>query len=175
MSLTNKSNSNDMNYYEKVVGRMTDLFLDKQFTIAKREINKVIEEVVLHDVSKDAAGLIQHICYTLLGLMAFEEKDFDSARTYLLRSITDLESPVLKTFGPSVLLAHQLSSQGDIKIVEEYLARCKEVVEMENLFKLSEWITSAQNGDQPDFGKIIYLHLGVNDDIRKRLVEYAPL
>lgn len=163
-----------MNYYAAIVERITDLFLDKQFTVVKRDINKVIEDVALYDDTKDV-GLIKHICYTLLGLVAFEEKDFDSARSYLLRSITDLESPVLKTFGPSVLLAHQLSSQGDIKIVEEYLVRCRKFIEVENLFKLSEWITSAQNGNQPDFGKIIYIHLGVNEDIRKRLVDYAPL
>lgn len=163
-----------MNNYTTVVERLTDLFLDRQFSLAKREINAVIAKVEPQEPSTDS-GLVTHVCYTLLGLVAFEEKDLNSAREYLLRSITDLRSPVLETFGPSVLLAHQLASQGDLKTVAEYLVRCKEFVKMQNLFKLSEWIASAQKGNQPDFGKIIYLHLGVNENLRKRLMDYAPL
>jgi hypothetical protein len=163
-----------MNYYTTVIERLTDLFLNKNFSSLKREINAVIKDIEPYEGSKDV-GFVKHTCYTLLGLVAFEEKDFDLARKYLFKSVTDLESPVLKTFGPSVLLAHQFSCQGDYKTVEAYLVKCKKVVIWYKLFGLSRWISSARKGNKPDFGGYIYLPFSVNKEILKRLEDYAPL
>jgi hypothetical protein len=163
-----------MNYYTTVIEKMTTLFLNKEFNVAKRIINDVIKEVESCEDSKDV-GFVKHICYTLLGLVAFEEENFNSARKYLIKSVTDLTSPVLRSFGPSVLLAYQLSCQGDRETVEEYLIKCKKIIIWYGVFRIYRWISSIKSGDKPDFGKYIYLHLAVNKKILKRLEDYVSL
>lgn len=166
-----------MNYYTIVIERMTELFLDKKFNRVREEVKAVLEEVDSNGKSRDI-GFLKHICYTLLGLVAFEEKDFDSASRYLHESIHVPNSPVLKTFGGSMLLAHKLLTIGDKKNVELFLVGCRKVAVWWYIpltFKLSKWISSVKRGHEPQFGKNIYSHFAVNKDLVNRLENYAPL
>ncbi|MEO0876724.1 MAG: hypothetical protein AAFY48_19165, partial [Bacteroidota bacterium] len=155
-----------------------DLFLDKKFAVVEEEIRAVLEETESDQAPRKDVGFIKHICYTLLGLVAFEEENIDQASKYLIESIHVPESPVLKTFGASMLLAYKLSRIGDNKNVELFLVECKKAAAwwyIPLLFKLSKWISSLKKGQKPQFEKNIYLHFAIDKNLLERLENYAPL
>ncbi|WP_020566938.1 hypothetical protein [Neolewinella persica] len=153
--------------------RLTNLFLQEQFPVLKQEISKVIEISVLHDTAQDH-HYVRFICYTLLGLTAFEEKLYGDSCEYLTKSAIAKKSPVIASFGPNMLLAHQLSHKGYTKEVAEFLVHFEDISASSHFatFTPSAWISSLKSGKKPDFAQHVFMHLAPNKGLIESLKHY---
>lgn len=88
---------------------------------------------------------------TVLGLIALQANDVEKAKAHLLASARIEGSPVLKSFGPNMLLAKQLLEKGEREPVIEYFDLCAKFW-TSNKGKLDQWKTAVQKGETPDFG-----------------------
>lgn len=88
---------------------------------------------------------------TILGRLAIQTGDLDSACKYLLESGKTSGSPVLGSFGPSMILAKELLEKGKKDVVLEYLELCKVFWGLDR-GQLKKWMVTVNDGRIPDFG-----------------------
>lgn len=89
-----------------------------------------------------------HHSHTILGLIAVQMGDIDSAKEHLALSAKTPSSPQLNTFGPSLALADKLLKIGETKSVKKFLLNCRNFWGMDK-GKISEWIENIEAGNQP--------------------------
>lgn len=97
------------------------------------------------------AGEAIFVGNTVLGRLALQSNNLSAAGTYLLAAGRTFGSPVLRSFGPGMVLALELLKNGQFETVLEYLAECKDFWKYDN-GKLDRWIGEIRQGQTPDFG-----------------------
>ena len=101
---------------------------------------------------------IVHHSNAVIGLAYVKKGLFADASEYLLLASEIGGSPQLDSFGPSMKLAQELLSEGYESTVILYLRRCLEFWNHEAATEsITQWIDDIQNGDEPHFGKQLYL------------------
>jgi tetratricopeptide (TPR) repeat protein len=88
---------------------------------------------------------------TVLGLIAINANDVQKAKEHLLASARISGSPVLKSFGPAMLLAKELIEKGERDAAIEYFDLVAKFWTNQN-GKLDRWKASVKKGETPDFG-----------------------
>jgi hypothetical protein len=86
----------------------------------------------------------------VLGRVALQQGNVQSAVQYLLNAGSTPGSPQLNSFGPNVTLAKELLEKGQGQVVLQFLAECKNFWKMDR-GKLDEWIATLHGGGIPQF------------------------
>jgi hypothetical protein len=86
-----------------------DLSLSKQISEERIKTNSRNDGDVIHEAN------------TILGRVVLRQKDLESAKQHLLKSGKTPGSAVLKSYGPSFILACELLERGQKEVVLEYL------------------------------------------------------
>ncbi len=101
-----------------------------------------------------------HHAHTILGRIALRKGDIKEARAQLLASVHVSGTPVLKSFGPNMMLAKELLNNGESKTVLEYFTLCGEFwayPDQKPHEELVNWRKEVQTGKTPDFGaNVVY-------------------
>ncbi len=92
-----------------------------------------------------------HRANTILGLVAMERGDVDAAAKFLIASGKVHSSPVLGSFGPSMLLAQALLQKDRREAVLEYFRLCTGFWKM-GKERLDKWTEQVRAEDTPEFG-----------------------
>jgi hypothetical protein len=92
---------------------------------------------------------LSHNVHTILGRAALRNGDVAEGKLQLIAAGQVDGSPVLSSFGPSMLLAKELLDKGERETVLEYFA---EVGAFWKNVKLQQWIATVKSGGIPDFG-----------------------
>ena len=92
-----------------------------------------------------------HIGNLVLGEVSLKDGDVVKAKWHLLAAGHVEGSPVLKSFGPGMLLARDLLTKGERAVVVEYLDACASFWDMQD-GKLGRWKAIIMEGGVPDFG-----------------------
>lgn len=94
-------------------------------------------------------GDLVHQAHTILGRIALVQGDVEQAKEHLLASGRTPGSPVLGSFGPTMVLALELLERDEFGVVGEYLELCSEFWKDDNL---DAWRATVANREMPDFG-----------------------
>lgn len=86
-----------------------------------------------------------------LGRLALRDGDLKSARRYLLEAGKTPGSPQLDSFGPNMLLAHELFARGERTAILQYFDLCRRFWQMGGE-DLDKWTAQVKAGTPPDFG-----------------------
>ncbi len=92
-----------------------------------------------------------HIGNIVLGHLALQDGDVAQAKAHLLASARVPGSPVLKSFGPHMLLAEDLIERGEREAAVEYFDLCAKFWELQD-GRLDRWKAVVLKGGSPDFG-----------------------
>ena len=92
-----------------------------------------------------------HAAHQILGRIALREDRLDEAQQHLLDSARIKGSPVLMSFGPSMILAKELLEKDRKDAVLEYFELCGKFWTMGGK-RLKDWSKAIQNNRAPDFG-----------------------
>ena len=92
-----------------------------------------------------------HAAHQILGRIALREDRLDEAQQHLLDSARIKGSPVLMSFGPSMILAKELLEKDRKDAVLEYFELCGKFWTMGGK-RLKDWSKAIQNNRSPDFG-----------------------
>jgi tetratricopeptide (TPR) repeat protein len=114
-------------------------------TKAEAVANKILTEVNDAYLRSDEV----HGANTTLGLIALQKGDTQEAKRRLLLSGEVAGSPVLNSFGPSMVLAKVLAEKGETETVLQYLASVGSFWKNE---KLQGWVITLKDGRVPNFG-----------------------
>ncbi|WP_442508212.1 tetratricopeptide repeat protein [Novipirellula sp. SH528] len=148
----------------------------RQFELAYEHLVPMRRDTLLSDLAKTGleAGLIDdakkyaelmldddtaswnqgnHIHHgnLILGRIALSSGDVDEAKSRLLLAGKTSGSPQLNSFGPNMLLAKELLSQGENKVVLEYFELCKRFWSSPRR-ELEQWIDEVKANRMPQFG-----------------------
>ena len=106
-----------------------------------------------------------HMGNQILGRLSLQAGDIDKAGKYLITSARTVGSPVLNSFGPSMILAKELLEKDQKDIVLEYFDLCEKfwltdlmdpanklINQANNFNKLKEWREIVKVGGVPEFG-----------------------
>jgi beta-lactamase regulating signal transducer with metallopeptidase domain len=93
----------------------------------------------------------QHQGNWILGLMALQDNNVESAKTHLLASVPDRSYPSLAYAGPRLRLAVELLKRNERDAVVDYLQRWMPIWK-EGQDRLRQWSILLNNGLTPDFG-----------------------
>ncbi len=96
-------------------------------------------------------GNAVHYGNFVLGCVALERGDIESAKLRLLASGKTKGSPNLMSFGPNMALAKDLLERGQREVVLQYFRLCAEFWE-HGAEELEDWTRQVQSGKIPDFG-----------------------
>ncbi len=88
---------------------------------------------------------------TILGRLALRTEDIERAKRHLLAAGRAAGSPVLGSFGPSMLLAQELLERGEKDVVLEFLELCSRFWSL-GREPLRKWADAVRAGSMPDFG-----------------------
>lgn len=88
----------------------------------------------------------------ILGRLAVRDGNIKLAIYYLLKSGETPGSPQLKTYGPSMSLAKDLTDIGETKTVIQYFELCKKFWK-KNDGRLDSWSASIRGGGKPYYGR----------------------
>jgi hypothetical protein len=88
--------------------------------IGDLSLSKEISEDRLRSNTRNDGDVI-HEANTILGRVALRQNDLELAKQYLLKSGKTPGSAVLKSFGPSFILARELLEKGQKDVVLDYL------------------------------------------------------
>lgn len=91
-----------------------------------------------------------HLGHTVLGLLALDAQDHESAVAELRLSAQTPGSPQLSSFGPTMHLAKELLKIGQIEPVLAYLGQCRAFWEMGSVW-LDLWERKVREGKVPNF------------------------
>jgi hypothetical protein len=101
-----------------------------------------------HD--RDAESHAIHEANTVLGRLALRRGDVEKAKRHLLDSVQLRGSPVMRSFGPCMLLADELLAHGERDVVVNYIRQCGTFWKCEN-GRIARWIDLIQRGRHPHF------------------------
>lgn len=106
-----------------------------------------------------------HNANSVLGLLALHEGKKAEALTFLKASSMSPGSPQLNSYGPSLMLAHELANAGEYDAVAQYVQNIgkfwnpddtRAIALLLPFFKdpdlISTWLKKLQRHDVPDFG-----------------------
>ncbi|MCU0720132.1 MAG: protein kinase [Pirellula sp.] len=96
-----------------------------------------------------------HAAHQILGRIALREDRIEEAQQHLLDSARIKGSPVLMSFGPSMILAKELLEKDRKDAVLEYFELCGQFWTMGGK-RLKDWREAIQNSRSPDFGISVY-------------------
>ena len=96
-------------------------------------------------------GDAMHVGNVVLGRLALAGADVGKAKEHLLAAGRVPGSPVLKSFGPNMLLAQELIEKGERETVIEYLDLCAKFWDNQD-GKLGRWKAVVKDGGMPNFG-----------------------
>ena len=96
-------------------------------------------------------GQATHIGNLVLGQLAFDKGEINKAKEHLLAAARVDGSPVLKSFGPDMMLAKDLLEKGEREVVVKYFDLCAAFWEKDNGL-LADWKGVVQQNGMPDFG-----------------------
>jgi serine/threonine protein kinase len=96
-----------------------------------------------------------HAAHQILGRIALREDRLEEAEQHLLDSARIKGSPVLMSFGPSMILAKELLEKDRKEAVLEYFELCGKFWTMGEK-RLKDWREDVQNNNTPDFGVRAY-------------------
>jgi hypothetical protein len=116
---------------------------------AREYANQLLEEAEARENDWNYGNAI-HDGNMVLGRIALRSGDINSAKEYLLKAGATPGSVNINAFGPNMLLAKDLLEKGEKDVVLEYLARCRNIWEID-LGKLDKWIEQVKKGEIPDF------------------------
>ena len=88
---------------------------------------------------------------TILGRIALREGKMDEAKKCLLASGQTKGSPVLGSFGPSMILAKELAEKGETDVVIQFFDLCRKFWPG-GTDRLDKWTKDVKAGVPPDFG-----------------------
>jgi TonB family protein len=100
--------------------------------------------------SRDADGDAIHDGNMVLGMISMRQSNVEQAKHYLLESGKSKGSPVLGSFGPSMMLAKALLEKGEREAVLQYLEACRKFWKM-GAQQIDTWTESIKAGRAPDF------------------------
>jgi hypothetical protein len=92
-----------------------------------------------------------HIGNSVLGRIALKQGNVKTANEYLLKSGQTPGSPVLGSFGPSMILAKELLEKGEKDAVLQYFEQCRKFWKMGGE-RLDTWTEEVKAGKTPNFG-----------------------
>lgn len=87
----------------------------------------------------------------ILGRIALQRGDIESAKTHLVAAGQTPGSPQLDSFGPNMALANDLLAKGERETVLTYLQSCGKFWKT-GADKLEAWTATIKGGGMPDFG-----------------------
>jgi hypothetical protein len=87
----------------------------------------------------------------VLGSLALVDGDVERANGHLLASAETKGSPVLRSFGPSMVLAKKLLARGERDVVLRYLDLCS-LFWQYGADRIARWTGAIEQGEIPDFG-----------------------
>ena len=87
----------------------------------------------------------------VLGRLALVDGNVEGAKAHLLASAETTGSPVLRSFGPSMVLAGELLALGERDVVLHYLKRCS-LFWKHGADQLARWAGAIERGETPEFG-----------------------
>lgn len=91
-----------------------------------------------------------HIGNIILGRCALKSGQLEKAGEYLILSGKTPGSPQLNSFGPNMMLAHELLQEGEREVVIKYFQLC-EIFWKGGTSILKSWTSTVKNGGIPDF------------------------
>ena len=94
----------------------------------------------------------------VLGRVSLRKGDVANAKEFLLASGQSAGDPVLKSFGPNLLLAKELLQIGERDTVLKFLDECKEGFWKFRAPQIQTWQDAIQQGKTPSFGFNLYLY-----------------
>ena len=112
--------------------------------------------VVQPDPNVLDAGDVVHGANTVLGLVAAGRGDMRAAALSLIASAKVRRTPVLISFGPSMIVAKTLLENDERKPVLEYLRLCAGFW-TSGTEELEQWTKQVQAGQTPNFGRLSIL------------------
>ena len=127
------------------IGRAKAAFKAKRLAVASAHARAMLLEFEA-DYSD---GDLVHQGHTVLGRIALVQGDVEQAKEHLLASGRTPGSPVLRSFGPTMVLALELLETDETGVVAEYLELCSAFWEDADL---DAWRTAVAAGEIPDFG-----------------------
>ncbi|HSV13432.1 MAG TPA: hypothetical protein VLI90_04190 [Tepidisphaeraceae bacterium] len=98
-----------------------------------------------------AYGAAVNVANIVLGRVALNTGDVDSANAYLQAAGQAPASPVLASIGPDMSLAKELLKRGQRKTVRDYLDACLRLWPG-GATRVRAWIATVDAGETPDFG-----------------------
>lgn len=116
----------------------------------KLEKAKAYSEELLEEAGDTGPDAI-HYGNTVLGRLALQGGDLPQAKEHLLESGRVSASPVLGSFGPSMVLANELLEKGETEVVLEYFDLCEKFWKHQPE-RLEAWKKAVKAGSKPDFG-----------------------
>lgn len=129
------------------IGRAKAAFKAKRYDLASTHARSMLLEFEAEGGNGD--GDLFHQGHTILGRIALLQGDVDQAKEHLLASGRTPGSPVLGSFGPTMVLALELLGRDEFGVVGEYLALCSDFWPKD---ELDAWRTTVAAGEIPDFG-----------------------
>ena len=116
-----------------------------------QQLSENNEELKRKTRVKHSDGQVQHIYYIISGQVALEKGDIEKAKESLLLAGNVQSSPVLKSFGPNLVLAKKLLEKGERETVIQYFDLCANFWSMDD-GRLAKWKESVKKGEMPNFG-----------------------
>jgi len=111
-------------------------------------------------------GNFVHRGHSILGRLALRDGDVEAAKRHLIQAAQAPRSPQLDSYGPRMILAHELLALGEQQIVLDYMETCRKFCATSGLggrleswtnekrkAELTRWITDVSQGRTPDFGR----------------------
>lgn len=129
------------------IGRAKAAFKAKRYALAITHARAMLLE--FGGDGRDGHGDLVHQGHTVLGRIALARGDIEQAKEHLLASGRTPGSPVLGSFGPTMVLALELLRRDEFDVVSEYLELCSDFWEDDDL---DAWRSTVAAGEIPDFG-----------------------
>lgn len=139
---------------EYVAAQEPDRKFDTRFWLAKLafdseqfDLARDVSTEMLSEKPEDNQAV--HVAHTVLGSIAFREKNMASAAEHLRLAGRVGESPRLGSYGPMMELAQNLLATGERDAVIQYLNDCRKFWKMGKR-KLPQWIRKIEAGENPE-------------------------
>lgn len=144
---SSKNTSSKLNRFYELDSLITEQYKQGDFVSAKKLI---AEYLTLADLYKNNwnYGNAIHDANRVLGLISYQEGEYDKAALYLAKASESSGSPQLDSFGPELDLANLLLKQGKAIEVKSYLLGIQKFWKMDEGI-VNEWIEAIDRNEKP--------------------------
>lgn len=112
-----------------------------------------------------------HMRHIYQGLVALDKDDVATAKLELIKASKIPRSLLMGAIGPNLLLAHRLLQRGEQKVVLKFLRNCRSFWYLPSrIYFARTWRSAILNGEIPDFGEHLYMHMGWEKDFEPDLL-----